>query len=209
MTGSELSELFTDLGVELLTANRYEPNSLAESDVRRTLYYRRNRREFEDLAARYGPALSLDDAGMDSEAHGRFDVRFLGETLGYGLFASEAVPAGGLVGEYFGVVRPARPGRPLPGGGYSSDYAWGFPKVRSLGRQLEIDARCAGGALRFANHAADPSAIPDHLVLNGRWRIVFVACRDIPAGREITVDYGQAYWSGGDRELVEPVGPEG
>ncbi len=78
---------------------------------------------------------------------------------------------------------------------------WGFPRVRTLGRNLEIDAREAGGALRFANHAADPSSYPEHFPWKGCWRIVFLARRSIAAGEEITVDYGDAYWSGGEREL--------
>ena len=253
MTSSEpYRELLIGLGVEVLEVNRYEPAVLGRRDVRRTPYYRRNRKEFDELARRYGPMLSGGAAGGRRSGGGgsavsggntdradaaetprteppsagsasreappsgripsegtsapterlpRLDVRRLGGALGYGLFTLDALSPGDLIGEYTGIVRPARRGRVLAAGGFSSDYAWDFPKVRLLGRRLELDARCAGGPLRFANHAEDPSAQPDHFPLEGRWRVVFVARRTIPAGGEITVNYGEAYWSGGMREL--------
>ena len=223
MTPDAPAETFASFGVELLASNRYEPASLARSNVTRTLYYLRSRAEFDALSRRYGPLLTpeprVDDASRDGgpsdegdlrpgpSAVGRIgvlprlEIRFLGGLLGRGLFSLDAVAAGGLISEYTGIVRPARPGRPLPDGGYTSDYAWGFPRVRTFGRNLEIDAREAGGPLRFANHAADPSAYPEHFPCEGRWRIVFLARRAITPGDEITVDYGEAYWSGGEREL--------
>ena len=192
--------LFDRLGIEYLQSNRYLPVSLGLRNVTNTVYYRRNRAEFDSLAEQYGGALRTGQGLPDLE------VRHIGGLLGYGLFTLESLSPGDLVGEYVGVVRRARPGRPLPGGGYSSDYSWGFPKVRTLGRSLEIDAREAGGVLRFANHADDsstgPSAEPEHFPLKDRWRIVFIARRTLEAGEEITVDYGEAYWIGGERELT-------
>jgi len=188
--------LFRKLGVEYLDRNRYLPEHLGHSDVRRTFYYRQNRREFDDLRTQYAESLEGGEGLPDLE------VRHLGGLLGYGLFTLSSLKPGDLIGEYMGVVRPARPGKPLPGGGYSSDYSWGFPKVRTFGRELEIDAREAGGLLRFANHSTSPSAEPDHFPLAGQWHVVFIAACPIEEGGEITVDYGEAYWSGGERELV-------
>jgi len=78
--------------------------------------------------------------------------------------------------------------------------------VRTFGRELDIDAGEAGGLLRFANHISGdlpgPSAGPDHFSVTGRWHAVFIARRRIAAGEEITLDYGDAYWSGGERELI-------
>lgn len=200
MTSGAHMPLFDRLGIEYLQSNRYFPVSLGHRNVTNTFYYRRNRAEFDSLAEQYGEALRTGQ-GLPC-----LEVRHIGGLLGYGLFTLDPLSPGDLAGEYVGVVRRARPGRPLPGGGYSSDYSWGYPKVRTLGRSLEIDAREAGGVLRFANHAADsptgPSAETNHFPLDGRWRIVFVARRAIRAGEEITVDYGEAYWSGGERELT-------
>jgi hypothetical protein len=197
MTSGELSDFFNRLGIEYLESNRFLPQSLGRPDVRRTWYYRHNVREFDELAALHGPVLR-NGTGL-----AELDIRRIGGLLGYGLFTMTALAAGALAGEYTGIVRRPRHGRPLPDGGYSTDYAWGYPKVRTLGREMEIDARTAGGPLRFANHSANPSCEPDHFPLDGTWRVVFVALRDIGAGEEITVDYGKAYWSEGFRELVE------
>ncbi len=197
MTSGALMPLFNRLGIEYLTTNRYAPLPLGRSDVTRTLYYRRNSTEFDNLAARYGGALRTGK-GLPV-----LEVRHIGGLLGYGLFTLDALNPGELIGEYIGDVRRARPGRMLSGGGYTSDYSWGFPGVRTFGRNLEIDAGEAGGLLRFANHASvKPSAEPDHFPLDREWRVVFIARRTIESGGEITVDYGDAYWSGGERELV-------
>ena len=201
MTPEARSDLFDSLGVELLACNRYRPESLSRADVRRTVYYLRNRAEFEALADRYGGA--LERRGASPDILPRLEARHIGGRLGYGLFTLDEISEGDLIGEYTGIIRPARPGKALTGGGYSSDYAWGFPRVRSLGRPLEIDARESGGLLRFANHRENPPAEPEHFAMSGRWRIVFVARRRIEAGEEITVDYGEAYWSGSEREPAE------
>ena len=75
--------------------------------------------------------------------------------------------------------------------------------MRNFGRELEIDTREAGGLLCFANHAsAEPSAEPDHFPMDGEWRVVFSVQLPIKSGGEITVDYGDAYWSDSERELV-------
>ncbi len=196
MTPDDFRSFFQSLGVEYLGVNRYVPARLGEHDVRRTPYYRRNREEFESLAQRYASALERPESLPELE------LRNLGGLLGRGLFTLNAIARGSLVGEYVGEVRFARRGRPLEEGGFSSDYSWGFPRVRFPGRPLEIDARLAGGPLRFANHHSEPAAEVEHFAVDGRWRIVFLACRDIGAGEQITVDYGEAYWSGGARERV-------
>jgi len=188
--------LFRKLGVEYLDTNRYLPDTLKNQDVRRTRYYRRNRREFDGLRAKYAGNLESGEHLPD------LAVRQIGGLLGYGLFTLSPLKPGDMIGEYTGIVQPVRPGKALPGGGYSSDYSWGFPKVRNFGRDLEIDAREAGGLLRFANHSSCPSVVPDHFPYRGQWHVVFVSRRSIEAGGEITVDYGDAYWSGGERELI-------
>ncbi len=195
-SSDSIRHLFRQSGLEYLKSNRYLPESLGRRDVTRTLYYRRSRKEFGTLTAKYAGALRTHQAPPDLE------VRRLGGILGYGLFTLRPLSPWDLIGEYTGIVKRAEPGRPLPGGGFTSDYSWGFPKVRTLGRDLEIDAREAGGALRFANHTADPSAEAEHFPSEGQWHVVFIARRCLTAGEEITVDYGDAYWSGGERELV-------
>ena len=195
----DIDSLLSLLGVRRLRENLYEPRRLGLRDAGRTAYRRGNAGEFDDLAERYGAAL-------DRGEFAPLEARLIGGGLGWGLFAAEPLAAGGLIGEYLGVVRPARRARALPGGGFTTDYAWGFPGLGWPFLRLEIDAREAGGPLRFANHAFDASAGAEHLEFRGRWRVFFVAGRDIAAGEEITVDYGMEYWAGGRRELVLPDG---
>ncbi len=200
MTSDAIKLLFNRLGIEYLESNSYHPEALGRPDVKRSLYYRRNRREFDRLTAKYSGALGSPQGLPELEA------RHLGGALGYGLFTLTPLNPGDLIGEYTGIVKRAAPGRSLPQGGYTSDYSWGFPKVHTFGRLLEIDARIAGGLLRFANHpsgeAGEATADPDHFPIDGQWHVVFTAKSSIEEGGEITVDYGDAYWSGGERELL-------
>jgi hypothetical protein len=197
-------DLFDRLGIEYLESNRYRPEFLGRRNVKWTRYYRWNTREFDELALRYGTALR---SGNDLP---RLEIRLIGGPLGYGLFTLDSLAPGDLIEEYVGEVSRARHGKPLPNGGYTTEYSWGYPKVWNLGRELEIDARLAGGPLRFANHAPEEparsettsTAEPEHFPFEGRWRVVFVARTAIKAGDEITVDYGEAYWSGSERDLV-------
>lgn len=194
-TSADIDHLFSRLGVWRLVENRYEPLRFAKYDVRHTAYWRRNRIEFDQLRKTYGEGINLRKGA-------RVFVRDTGDQRGYSLAASDPIDRDGLIGEYIGMVQPARPGRALPGGRYSSDYAWGFPRLWLFGRNMEIDARSAGGLLRFANHSQRPRASVDHLEIDGHWRVFFRALRDIAAGEEITVDYGESYWAGGHRILV-------
>ena len=200
MTSIALKLLFSQLQIEYLKSNRDHPESLGSTDITRTFYYKRNRLEFDTLTVRYAGAL------QSIKALPNLEVRHLGGLLGYGLYTLDALQSGDLIGEYTGIVRPSRPGHPLTESGFSSDYSWGFPKVRTFGRLLEIDARTAGGLLRFANHpsgeAGEATAEPDHFPIDGQWHVVFTAKSSIEEGGEITVDYGDAYWSGGERELL-------
>ena len=110
MTVEDLKDLFAAREVELLFENRYEPESLARHDVRKTPYYLRNYREFEKAAGEYGDYLHSRESWL-----GRLAVRPIDDQIGDGLFADEAILPGDLIGEYTGVVRRGRPGKPLPG----------------------------------------------------------------------------------------------
>jgi SET domain-containing protein len=193
MTVFELEKLFNSFDLELLYENRYAPSSLAEQNVRKTIYYLINRHEFRILEKKYTEDLSRKDFLS------YLTIRKINDKTGYGVYAEKIIPESFLIGEYTGVVKYAEPGRTLPSGGYTTDYSWGFPKVKVFGRDLEIDAYKAGGILRFVNHSFTPNVKADHFQINGKWRIVFIAIKDIYPGEQITVNYGNEYWSGSDR----------
>ena len=195
MTVSELEIFLNSHNVELLHENIYLPPALAEKNVRKSLYYLINRREFRILERKY----SKDLYSQDFLSY--LTIKKVNDKTGYGVFAEKAIPDSFLVGEYTGIVKIAEPGRPLPSGGYTTDYSWGFPRVSTFGRDLEIDAYKAGGILRFVNHSFNPNVKAEHFQTDGKWRIVFIALKDIYPGEQITVDYGKEYWSGSERVM--------
>ncbi len=198
-TGAEeITSLLEEQDVEVLVRSRLALPPFLTGDPRRTSYWRRNRDEFAALTERYGREI----------AEGRIapvTVRPAGEGRGLGLFAAADLEEGTFVGEYAGLIRRAgstRP-RPLPDGGFASDYAWSYPRLRWFSPSLDVDARTAGNALRFINHSFHPAAEADHTALPDEpWTIFFRLIRPVSAGDEITIDYGEEYWAGGYRELV-------
>ena len=194
----EIANLLRDLGVEVLVRSRSELPKRLEGNPRRMPYWRRNREEFETLATRYGADISYGRMA-------RVSVRPAGPGRGLGLFAAADLEEGTFIGEYAGLIRRAGSTRPVPvpGGGYASDFAWGYPRLRRISPALEVDARTAGNALRFVNHSFHPVAEADHTALpEESWTVFFRLIRSVSAGSEITVDYGEEYWTGGFRELV-------
>ena len=52
-----------------------------------------------------------------------------------------------------------------------------------------IDAGPKGNLARFANHSCDPNMETQKWVVNGDIRVGLFACKDIPAGTELTFNY--------------------
>ncbi len=159
-------------------------------------YYKANQDEFESLTHRYGeslqrgfrPPLFIKEAGIG---------------LGYGLFAGVDLQLGDLVGEYSGVIQEASDASPEQkvDGHYLSDYAWNYPDELPDGTELEINALREGNELRFANHSAKPNLAVDHTLVDDLFVTFFRTIRDIRVDEQLTVDYGEAYWEGGFREM--------
>lgn len=104
--------------------------------------------------------------------------------VGLGLFASEAMNAGELLGEYTGLICSIDDVE--EGGAYAYE-AW-------PGSPLAIDACTAGNHTRFVNHAKDPNLDVLQCVVASSWRVLFATRRTIAAGEELFFDYGHAYW---------------
>jgi len=61
--------------------------------------------------------------------------------------------------------------------------------IFELNRRHDLDGRSGRNVARLINHACSPNCRADNL----RGRIWIVARRDIPAGEELTFDYGFAF----------------
>ena len=104
---------------------------------------------------------------------------------GQGAFAAEAVPARRKIGEIRGEaisvdearIRATRSERIM---------------IVELSPRRAIDFTRSADPMRYTNHSCDPNARLD--IRNGR--VEFYALRDIAAGEEITVDYGETHHEG-------------
>lgn len=118
---------------------------------------------------------------------------------GHGVFLQERTPAGArmpsitrgqLVGEYVGELVPCdRPGADYAGeagGRYIFDGPF---------RNWFVDGGKWGNASRFINHHCRPNLKAVPVLVGGRHVISFRALRAIRAGDELTVHYGQSYFT--------------
>jgi SET domain-containing protein len=104
---------------------------------------------------------------------------------GHGAFAAEPIPARRKIGEIRGdslsvkeARRRARSQRRI--------------MIVEVSERMAIDASGSTDALRFTNHSCRPNAV---LRIN-QGRVEIYATRDMAAGEEITVDYGETHHEG-------------
>jgi SET domain-containing protein len=119
-------------------------------------------------------------------AYQKFDVRVGPSPIdGLGVFAAEAIAPHRKIGEIRGEsisvadarIRATRSERIM---------------IVELSPQRAIDFSRSADPMRYTNHSCRPSARLD--IRQGR--VEFYALRDIAAGEEITVDYGETHHEG-------------
>ena len=197
-TAEEINALFKKLGVKLLNRSRFSdrPGFQTGKDPGNSVYFKDNEREFRLLNDTYGKDIA---AGKTACLY----IMKINRKIGYGLFAGGKIPEGALIGEYSGVVSVAKEAKPVRNGKghYSSDYSWDYPPLYDGCPPLEINAAKEGNPLRFVNHSFHPNCAVDHTVVGGKWVLFFKTLTDVAKDTQLTVDYGEAYWSGGFRTL--------
>ena len=104
---------------------------------------------------------------------------------GQGAFAGEAVPARRKIGEIRGESISVRTAR---------QRAKGQQRIMliEVSDRRAIDASQSSDPLRFTNHSCRPNAV----LRIRQGRVEFYAMREMVAGEEITVDYGETHHEG-------------
>ncbi|ETP07208.1 hypothetical protein F441_16481, partial [Phytophthora nicotianae CJ01A1] len=129
---------------------------------------------------------------------------------GYGIVATSFIPEGAIVGEYTGVLTTHDFEKDDE---RTSDYALGLATTDVKGRKVYIDAKTQGGLTRFINHSCDADAGFFEMQYRRQTRVAVIALRDIPVGKEITVDYNDIWFecvckSPECRNPAKPTQPE-
>ncbi len=110
---------------------------------------------------------------------------------GWGMIATTDIPSGTPIIEYVGRkitkaeanrIEAAREARRASGG---AGHVWIF----DLNKTHDVDGDVAWNTARHINHSCTPNAKSE----KSRGHIWIIAKRDIPAGEEITFDYGFPY----------------
>jgi uncharacterized protein len=104
---------------------------------------------------------------------------------GQGAFAAEAIPARRKIGEIRGEAISVKEAR---------RRAKGVARIMivELSERRAIDASQSGDPLRFTNHSCQPNAV----LRIRQGRVEFYAMRDVRAGEELTVNYGETHHEG-------------
>lgn len=124
---------------------------------------------------------------MKRVAHCHVVTRRSRPGLGIGLFAARALLAGDFVAEYSGSRIPTL---------YADKLKTRY--LLEVDEYWTIDGSSRGNLARYINHSCDPNC---HGELYGG-RVFVIASRDIAAGEELTLDYGDEYFN----EFIRPVG---
>lgn len=112
-------------------------------------------------------------------------IRWIGDRMGFGLFAEEDIPKGEMIGEYTGLVRRCFPLLFLP-----NRYSFRYPLYRLLFGSYTIDAEGFTNEVSFINHSQNPNCESVVSINHHLFHVLIRAKVDIPMGSELAFDYG-------------------
>eukprot|EP00644_Phytophthora_capsici_P016517 jgi/Phyca11/123855/e_gw1.52.359.1 len=109
-----------------------------------------------------------------------------------GLVASYAIPAGEVIGQYFGHLQEFGP--PGKKGPVNKGYRLHLKTRTTDNKIVGIEALSCGGKLRLMNHSCNPVARFHEVQTGSELAVVAVTIRDVYPGEEVTVSYGDRLW---------------
>jgi len=193
---NDIKNLFAKLNIRYIKRNENIFPEILEANIQISKYYKDNSEEFLYLEEKYGEKLI-------NKTYAPVYINKIDENMGYGLFTAGPLKADDLIGEYIGIVQEAHDLDPSnKETSAKTEYAWDYPDEIPGLPPLEINARYAGGVLRFVNHSFTPNLRIEHTVVDNEWKIFFVADENIDTDTELFVDYGDAYWAVESREII-------
>lgn len=127
-------------------------------------------------------------------------IRWIDEVLGYGVFADVDLPAGSFVGEFTGIVRQLSRSHPD-----HNEYCFHYPSRFFSWHYYVVDAQQLGNEMRFVNHSDQPNLQPYCAFSHALLHTIFLANSDIPAGTQLTYNYGRDFWRRRHKQ-TDPIG---
>jgi SET domain-containing protein len=116
-------------------------------------------------------------------------VRWIDDSIGWGVFAAKAFKKREFIAEYSGKVRPRR--RQDKNNAYCFEYIVA-PHVPT---RYSIDAETQGGIGRLINHSDRPNLLSALATFESVSHVILIASAPIRVGEQLCYDYGPDYWS--------------
>lgn len=116
-------------------------------------------------------------------------IRWIDESIGYGLFTTRTFQPWEFIGEYTGLVRRRKRLRPN-----INDYCFMYPHEWFPTRAYTIDGNKQGNYTRFINHSDTPNCESVAVYHDGYLHIILRTIQEVPKGAQLTYDYGDIYW---------------
>jgi SET domain-containing protein len=154
--------------------------------------------DFKDLGAKYINCLT--DAKGKPITKPRFTqaplyIKFVNETVGFGVFAEQDIDKGVIVGEYTGHAISVSHLEKinLKDDSYAIGPLYG----------IVVDAKKVGNITRFINHSAKPNLVTVGLYKCNYPCVVLISSEPIKKDQQLFFDYGEKYWNGREIQPVE------
>lgn len=115
-------------------------------------------------------------------------IKWIDDEIGYGVFASQSMPAKMYVGEYTGIIcqRTFR----------FKFNVYCMALLRDVGRfrKFLINGKSAGNFTRFFNHSSCPNLNLQTVYTEDMPHMIFTTNQYIEKDQQLTFDYGESYW---------------
>ncbi len=186
----EKKELFEKVGCKYFDALKIEYPEFSKLHAKKSAKYQDNKKVADQYTQQYASLLTQDKKAP-------MYLAWISKDVGYGVFAAKPIKKDAWIGQYAGVVRE------IDNGKDNLDYAWVYSLNGIDGKQLVIDAKRQGNELRFINHATDPNTVCiDVLGDDGIFHMGYIALKDIKKDEQLTVSYGNAYFTSRSMPVV-------
>ena len=127
-------------------------------------------------------------------------IRWIDPEIGYGAFTNRSLKKWEFIGEYTGILR-----RRNLFISNINDYCFMYPRAWVALKSFTIDGQKQGNYTRFINHSDSPNCESVSVFHDGIFHIIFRAIEEIPAGSELTYDYGSVYWNRRKKLPEQPI----
>lgn len=125
-------------------------------------------------------------------------IRWIDNTIGFGLFADADLEENSFIGTYTGKVKRISKNKEE-----ETTYAVHYPTSILSFENKVIDSQDGGNILRFVNHSDIPNLYAQYAVIHKIIHVIFFTQKKIPKGTQLTINYGSDYWIKRKKEILK------